>query len=66
MQDVDKVAEEYKELNVSMLLSKQIFKRCPESSLCLGFCILNFSILIIIAIHRSRIIVKQICCNLAA
>ncbi len=66
MQDVDKVAEKDKVLNVWMLLSKQNFKRCPESSLYLGFCILSFGLFIVsIAVHNSRIVVKQICCNLA-
>jgi hypothetical protein len=69
MQDVDKVAEQNETLNVSMLLSKQNFKLCPKCSLCLGFRILNFGLFIVsIAVHRSRIriVMQQICCNLAA
>jgi hypothetical protein len=63
MQDVDKVTENDKKLKVWMLVSKKIFKRCPESSLCVGFCILNVGLFIVsINVYRSRIriVVKQI------
>jgi hypothetical protein len=54
MQDVDKVAEKHELFDAWQHLLKQIFKLCPECSLYLRFCILNFGVIIVsVAVYGS-------------